>query len=171
MQPPTTAGPSMKPRILWIEDSARLDLRNLVGPIYFGGKYDFNLAEDVTTGVNFLRAKEFNAVIVDIRLPPGIDPAWHQIYQRSGQDKVQAQLGMRLLYWMLAQDRSVYAQPSPAWIHPGKVAVFTVESRPEIQKNLDELGIRFFRQKTAGLPDTVLIELIDQVLGLNHNDA
>ena len=161
----------MKPRILWIEDSARLDLRNLVGPIYFGGKYDFNLAEDVTTGVNFLRAKEFNAVIVDIRLPPGIDPVWHRIYQRSGQDKVQAQLGMRLLYWMLANDYSVYPHPSPTWIHPGKVAVFTVESRPEIQKNLDELGIRFFRQKTAGLPDTVLIELIDQVLEQNHNDA
>ena len=45
-----------------------------------------------------------------------------------------------------------------------QVAVFTVESKGEIQQHLDELGITVFRQKSAGLRDTILLELIDEIL-------
>ncbi len=94
----------MKPRVLWIEDSARLELTNLTGPIYFAGKYDFNMAEDVTTAVTLLLSEEFDVIIVDIRLPPGIDPQWSKLYKRMGADKIQAQLGLKLLYWLLSQE-------------------------------------------------------------------
>lgn len=153
-----------KPRVLWIEDSARFELRNLVGPLFFSGKYDFNLAEDVTTAVHFLRAKQYDALIVDVRLPPGIDATWRKLYQQTGFDKVHAQLGLKLLRWLLARDTTINPEPPPDWITPHKVGVFTVESRQEIQKHLDELGIAVFRQKSAGLADTVLLELIDQLL-------
>jgi len=39
-----------------------------------------------------------------------------------------------------------------------------VESKGEIQQHLDELGITVFRQKSAGLRDTILLELIDEIL-------
>ena len=45
-----------------------------------------------------------------------------------------------------------------------QVAVFTVERKGEIQQHLDELGITVFRQKSAGLRDTILLELIDEIL-------
>jgi len=154
----------MKPRVLWIEDSARLELTNLTGPIYFAGKYDFNMAEDVTTAVNLLLSEEFDVVIVDIRLPPGIDPQWSKLYRRMGADKIQAQLGMKLLYWLLSQDRSIYAQPPPNWINPLQVGVFTVESPNEIQKDLNQLNVTTFQQKVAGLPDTILLDLIERLL-------
>jgi len=154
----------MKPRVLWIEDSARLELTNLTGPIFFAGKYDFNMAEDVTTAVNLLLAEEFDVVIVDIRLPPGIDPHWSRLYRRMGADKIQAQLGLKLLYWLLCQDRSIYAPPPPGWINPLQVGVFTVESPNEIQKDLNHLNVRTFQQKVAGLPDTILLDLIERLL-------
>src|SRR5438093_7278414 len=116
----------MKPRVLWIEDSARLELTNLTGPIYFAGKYDFNMAEDVTTAVTLLLSEEFDVIIVDIRLPPGVDPQWSKLYKRMGADKIQAQLGLKLLYWLLNQDSSIYKAPPPAWIKPPPIGVGTV---------------------------------------------
>ena len=155
----------MKPRVLWIEDSARFELRNLVGPLYFSRKFEFNLAEDITTAMQMLRTQKFDGVIVDVRLPPGIDPEWRKLYQQSGFDKVHAQLGLKLLHWLLACDNSVHPEIPPDWIKPHQIAVFTVESKHEIQKHLDELGVTVFKQKSAGLRDTVLLELIDELLG------
>jgi hypothetical protein len=153
-----------KPCVLWIEDSARFELRNLVGPLYFSGKYEFNLAEDVTSALDLLRVKEYDGIVVDIRLPPGIDPDWRKHYQQTGFDRVHAQLGLKLLYWLLSKDPSIHPEPPPAWIKPSNVGVFTVESKGEIQRHLDELGIKVFRQKSAGLRDTTLLELIDEIL-------
>ncbi|MEW5717707.1 MAG: hypothetical protein AB1817_03690 [Chloroflexota bacterium] len=153
-----------KPSVLWIEDSARFELRNLVAQLFFGDRYDFNLAEDVTSAVNQLHAREYDAVIMDIRLPPGIDPEWRKLYQATGFDRVHAQLGLRLLRWLLAKDNSIHPAEPPEWIKPHHVAVFTVESKGEIQQHLDELGITVFRQKSAGLRDTILLELIDEIL-------
>ena len=63
----------MKPRALWIEDSARLELANLCGPVFFRGTCQLNVAEDVTTAVDMLHANPYDVVIVDVRLPPGSD--------------------------------------------------------------------------------------------------
>ncbi len=160
-----------KPSVLWIEDSARFELRSLVGPLLFSGKYDFNLAEDVTSAMHFLRVKEYNAVIVDIRLPPGIDPEWRRHYRESGANKVQSQLGLKLLYWLLGKNPSIHSETPPAWIKPQNIGVFSVESQKEIQANLDELGIAAFKQKSAGLPDTVLLDLINELVAKAKLDA
>ena len=160
-----------KPSVLWIEDSARFELRNLVGPLFFSGKYDFSLAEDVTSAMALLRVKAYAGILVDVRLPPGIDPEWRKHYQRSGYDKVHSQLGLKLLYWLLGKDRSIHPESPPDWIKPYNVGIFTVESKQEIQKHLDELGISVFRQKSAGLPDTILLELIDELLSKVQSQA
>ncbi len=154
----------MKPRVLWIEDSARLELSNLVGPIYFSGKYDFALAEDVTTAVQFLQTEVFDVLIVDVRLPPGPDPVWRALYQRSGADKVNAQLGIKLLYWLLGLDRATIKLTPPHWVTPHSVTVFTVESQREIQDDLVRLKVSRYKQKVADLQDTILLELIEQAL-------
>ena len=160
-----------KPSVLWIEDSARFELRSLVGPLLFSGKYDFNLAEDVTSAMHFLRAKEYAGVIVDIRLPPGIDPEWRRHYRESGANKVQSQLGLKLLYWLLGKNPSIHPEAPPAWVKPWNIGVFTVESQKEIQTNLDELEIVVFKQKAAGLPDTILLDLINELVAKAKLDA
>jgi hypothetical protein len=42
--------------------------------------------------------------------------------------------------------------------------VFTVESPQEIANHLKELNVQLYQQKTTGLPDTILLELIDKLL-------
>ena len=155
----------MRPKVLWIEDSARFELSNLTGPVYFSGKYDFHLAEDVTTAVQFLMVKSFDVVIVDIRLPPGTDSCWRELYKRANSGKVQDQLGMRLLLWLLAIDIRCKPEP-PDWISSSVIGVFTVETDGEILARLQELGIKVYRQKSAGVPDTILLDTIEQVMSL-----
>src|SRR5262245_47355228 len=107
----------MKTKVLWVEDSARLELRNLTGPIYISGEYDMNLAEDATSAVRFLRTKEYDAVILDMRLPPGIDDYWIKIYQDKGEDKADARLGLEVATWLF-NGKSDIAYPPPGWIRP-----------------------------------------------------
>lgn len=154
----------MKSRILWVEDSARLELRKLVGPIYVSGKYDFHLADDVTKAVRFVQAGRFDALIVDIRLPPGAAREWTDVYRHQNADGVRAHLGLRFLAWLLGHDRSVLDSAPPDWATPKRVGVFTVEGQNEIGKHLIALGIEVFAQKVPGLPDTILVELIERLL-------
>jgi len=154
----------MKPKVLWVEDSARLELANLCGPVFFKGACDLTLAEDVTTAVNLILAERFDVLILDIRLPPGSDVHWRHHYRRTGSNKVNAQLGIKLLYWLLGRDRAIHPAAPPVWIRPDRIGVFTVETRHEISPYLDELQIKVSQEKNADLPDTILDELIERLL-------
>lgn len=154
----------MKPRVLWIEDGARYELASLCGPVFYKGTCDLTLAEDVSMAVDHLMADSWDALIVDIRLPPGVNEQWRRLYRDAGSDKVHAQLGLKLLRWLVGGDQSVLPEGPPEWIRPGRIGVFTVESRREIGGYLDELGIQVFQQKVASLADTILEELIETLL-------
>ena len=157
----------MKPKALWIEDSARLELANLCGPVFFNGHCRLTLAEDVTTAVDLLRSNTYEAVIVDVRLPPGSDARWRDHYRAAGADKVGAQLGLKLLGWLFGDDRSIYAADPPNWLNPDRVGVFTVESRHELTPVLEPLKIDNYQRKVADLPDTILNDMINRWLGQN----
>jgi hypothetical protein len=160
--------PSTRPRALWIEDGARSELSHLSGPVLYDGRIELVLAEDLTTAVEYLLEEEFDAVVVDVRLPPGDDPHWKELHRRAGRDKVHAELGLQLLRWLLAKGPGEAEEgnlPSPPpWMSASRVAVFSVDCRQEILHLLDELGIEVVQQKRADLPDTILRELIDRLL-------
>jgi hypothetical protein len=65
---------------------------------------------------------------------------------------------------MLSGDPSIYASQPPQWIKPDQIGVFTVESPLEIRNDLEHLNVTTFQQKVAGLPDTILLDLIDRLL-------
>ncbi len=153
----------MKTRVLWVEDSARLELRKLTGPIYISGEYDMNLAEDATSAVRYLQSKEYDAVILDMRLPPGIDDYWIKLYQQRGEDKADARLGLEVARWML-NGRADFPFAPPQWVKTYHVGVFTVENDAALHARLKELGIKVFQHKTAGLADTILIEIIENII-------
>jgi CheY-like chemotaxis protein len=161
----------MKPRVLWVEDSARLELSTLTGPLLSSGKYDFHLAEDVTTAVNFLRVGTFDAILVDVRLPPGVDSHWQKWYRAAGSNKVSAQLGLKLLHWLIERDLAIYPATPPNGLVPEQIGVFTVESPQEIRDELQALKISVYQQKVAGLPDRILIELFEQLLAHKKKDG
>ena len=47
---------------------------------------------------------------------------------------------------------------------PQRFGVFTVETRQEVQADLERLGIRVFQEKTADISDNTLDELIQKLL-------
>lgn len=166
-----------KKRILWVEDSARFDYISLLGPVFASHRYDLTLAENVSTAAEYLRRREFDAMIVDIRLPPGGHAYWRHIYRDARSDKTNAKLGLALLGWLLAGDgagragkNGSNAPERPTWaVAPERIAVFSVESKREIGAQLEHLGVTLLREKQPGLPDTVLLDILDQLLPVQPN--
>ena len=77
-----------------------------------------------------------------------------------------ARLGLQILYSLLKpEDAKVHpTQHIPDWIQSNRFGFLTVESPGEIEQDLQNLGIRVYRQKTAESPHTVLLEIIEEIL-------
>lgn len=152
-------------KILWIEDEATADMRNLAGPLYGSGQYDLVVAFNASEGERQMMKSEFDAVVVDIRIPPGSDQNWIELYSQSGQNKSMARLGLQLLYSLLKPKQDgVKLDNIPAWITPDRFGLLTVETRREVEEDLKNLHIQVYRQKTEQLPFNTLVEVIEQIL-------
>ena len=157
----------MKPKILWIEDGAFVDVQNLTGPVYVSGKYDLVVALDASEGFRQLRHTEFDSIVVDIRISPGDDPKWKDLYTEFGMNKASARLGLHFLYSLLApkdENTKVKLRNIPKWITPNRFGILTVESEMELQDDLRKLNIQVFRQKTAEMIETALLVTIEEIL-------
>ncbi len=152
----------MKTRVLWVEDSARLELRSLLGPVYMSGDYDLSLAEDATDAMKRLQTTVYDAIILDMRIPPGMDEQWIKIYREREEDKAFARLGLELANWMFNGHSFLY--PPPTWVRPHHVGVFTVEDDPALHARLEVLKIEVFEHKTAGIADTILVKIIERIV-------
>jgi hypothetical protein len=159
----------VKTKVLWVEDSARLELRNLLGPVYISGDYDLSLAEDATDAVRKMQTNMYEAIILDMRIPPGADEHWIKIYREREEDKASARLGLELANWMFNGHSFPYQPPN--WIKPYHVGVFTVEDDPALHAQLDTLKIETFEHKIAGIPDTILIDIIERIKGKSPKTA
>jgi hypothetical protein len=154
----------MKNKVLWVEDGALVHLPELAAPLYRSGKYDLTLALNASEGLEHLLASEFEAVVVDIRIPPGDQKDWIDIYQAKG-NVVEARLGLELLRALFgSSDAKVSLARRPDWLRPDRIAVLTVENWYEVKDELDALGIRFFKQKTTELMQRSLLELVEQIM-------
>lgn len=164
----------MKTRFLWIEDNAVTDLKNLLAPIFISGRYDPSIALNITDGVKYLNKHEFDAVIVDIRLPPGDDPTWQNVSKEWGGNKAAGRLGLRLLSCLFdPQEGDEKLVVRPAWLTPDKVGVLTVDGESERERNDDlelsdylrALNINIYRRKSAMTPSDVLLKMVDEIIG------
>lgn len=75
-----------------------------------------------------------------------------------------AQLGIKLLNWLINGDRNVHPDEPPNGFDKSHLGIFTVERREDIQEELDALGINVFFQKTTSLPDAILIKIFDTLM-------
>jgi len=145
----------------------------MAAPVYMDGKYDLFIAEDASSGMAYLLKDTFDAIIVDIRIPPGMDKDWINLHKKSGADKVSARLGLDFLYTILGdQDAEINLGDSrPRWITPTKIGVLTVESQLELDQHLKRLQITVYQQKRAETPEEILLELIQKILAQTNNDG
>jgi hypothetical protein len=155
----------MKHKVLWIEDGALGDLPDLAGVVVVEGSYELIIALDATEGIECIMQNEFEAVIVDIRLPPGDDLQWRQIYNHPNKNKNASRLGLLVLRSLLKPEKSeVKIKDIPKWVNADRFGVLTVESQREVQKDLDELDIKIYRQKTRKPSTHTLLDLIREVM-------
>ncbi len=154
-----------KKKILWIEDGALHDLEEMAATIFVDGRFDLEIAGDVAEGIALLKKYRYHVVIVDLRLPPGNDREWIKIFMNSGSSKSSAKLGLKLLYTILGHPKAMAPlKDRPDWISPNVIGILSVERNEDIAENLNELGIKHFTRKVASLPDTALLDLVQDVI-------
>lgn len=159
------------PKVLWIEDGAKYELREMLGAVYYSRLCTLKLAEDASTAQDALLHSAYDAVIVDIRLPPGNHKLWQALYQKSGRDTINAQLGLRLLEWLCCSESPMRNQIGAPQLIPSKrIGVFTVESQRDIGDRLTEMQIGVFEQKTTFTPDTIIPKIIRRLLDLRQEE-
>ena len=153
-----------KHKILWVEDGALYELAHLAGPIYLDGDYELHVAEDVSGAIDIIQKEKFQTIIVDIRLPPGANKQWLDIYKRAGNQKAAASLGLSFLKTILGSSKAeVKIDNRPSWLTASMIGVLTVESSSELHSELEELGIRFYQRKSANMAETALLDIVKQI--------
>jgi CheY-like chemotaxis protein len=153
-------------RILWIEDNAAQDLAYWAAPVYMAGGYDLVVAPTASEGAGRILESEFDAVIVDIRLPPGPEREWIEVYNSAARMAREPQLGLELLYSVLGHRKAkVPMKARPNWVTAERFGVLTVERayQEEVTACLQDLGLKVFVEKTTETPETILLDLVDQI--------
>ncbi len=151
-------------RVLWIEDQAFEDAQDFSGPVNTSGEYRLEVAEDASAAVRALAKGPFAAVIVDIRIRPGNDQEWVDLFQRRGGNKVRARLGRHLLYSLLKPAAAeVKLKSVPKWIKPEGFGVLSVEGRGEVSGDLHQLKVSNMETKTAETPKTALLDMLNRI--------
>jgi len=91
-------------RVLWIEDSANFELAELLGPVYYDGGYILDIAESASEATELLSLPPespntalYDAIIVDVRLPPGHHALWQKLYKQTVRGTVETQLGLAVV--------------------------------------------------------------------------
>ena len=154
----------MKQKVLWVEDGAHGDLPDLIAPVNVEGSYALTIAFNATEAISNLVANKYSAVIVDIRLPPGDDQRWIDIYNSPDTNKNAERLGLLILRSLLQPEKSEVKIPRVPWISADVIGVLTVENQDEVQGDLDELKIKVYRQKNKKPSPNTLLKLIREVM-------
>lgn len=163
----------MKYKVLWIEDGAFVEVSSFTGPVFAQVIYDLDVVVNVSDALKQIREDNpYDAVIVDIRIPPGFDVEWENFYRQTGGNKINARLGIQLLYSLLKPVKaSIQLKNIPSWVSSKKFGVFSVESKEDVQNDLNELGIKSYKKKKPGLSNNTLLELIEEVIGIPEKDS
>ena len=152
-----------KIRVLWIEDASDMDLESLAGFVNNMPEYYLRFALNVTQGLERIENESWDIVIVDIRIPPGRDRRWIDLYSNHGGFISDASLGLHLLYSLCKHpDADIPLKKVPPWLTPKTLGVLTVE--PNLQVEMEKLGIKTYFTKKATMSTRTLLDVIESVV-------
>ena len=157
----------MRKRVLWIEDAGLEDLAYLASPLNVAGVYDLETTLSPSEAWRKIKEEKFDVVVVDIRIPPGDDKEWTDVYRKYNYDKISARLGMILLYSLLkpADELAlVKLKDIPPWVAADKFAVLSIEPKYTLKKCLRDCRIKHYRQKSSSSSPNMLLELVEEIL-------
>jgi hypothetical protein len=129
------------------------------------GRYDLHVALDASDGVRRLRAEEFAAVVVDIRLPAGDDERWVKLHLDLFRNNKAARLGLKLLEIVLDGEEAPWRDTFRASMRdPLRYGVLSVENRSDLSGDLNRLGVKVYQDKGDGENDDILLKTIQSIL-------
>src|SRR5262249_47815261 len=149
----------------WIEDGAYNENTSLATPVHLSDDYGLSIAVDATQGMQHLRERVFDAIVVDIRIPPGDDPRWIEIYYDLFRRREAARLGLKLLQIVLGRPEPLFHEPLPSAAKDAhRYGVLSVEGRTDLLTQLTPLGVSVCYDKGRGDDPDVLLKVIDDIL-------
>ena len=154
----------IRKKVLWIEDAAISALHLYLAPMYMSGLYETDIALNATEAVERLRSDRYDAVVVDIRIPPGTDPNWRKIYKHHNRDVKKARLGLLLIEGIFQAEYAEYVfQDPPDWVDPSRFGVLTVERQRDIQAALANVGVKVMHRKD-GQDGGELLKVVEYII-------
>jgi hypothetical protein len=157
-----------KNRVLWIEDEAALNMQRYATPVLQGPDYDLTLAVTISEAVLFLQ-QEFDAIVVDLRMPPGVDRNWIALDQQLALSSDPPHLGLHLLLNLFLEPKTGYEVELPksiVWKHSiKKFGVLSIDPHTDVKDDLGRINFKenYYRQKQAGMPINVLLNLVERI--------
>lgn len=146
-------------KVLWIEDDAFNELAMLATPVHLTGEFELEYALSATEGLAKLQACEYDAVVVDVRIPPGDDERWVDIYYKEGASTKAARLGFLLLQNVLGRDRQWTDGLMPAARDRKRYGVLSMD---DVRAELEAMNVTRYRNKKEGT--RVLLAIIQDIL-------
>ncbi|MCB9265864.1 MAG: hypothetical protein H6558_12625 [Lewinellaceae bacterium] len=154
-------------KVLWIEDDADSDLYHLASPVYIEGNYHLDIASNASEAFFYLNERQYDIIIVDIRIPPGKNPEWLSRYEelQRQSNANSSRLGLELLKKIFGENGSKPALKVTQNLAAARYGVFTVERFEELRSDLSELNLMGlkYKRKNAMMPHTALLEFIREV--------
>lgn len=152
----------MRKKVLWIEDDAFNELGMLATPVHLTGEFQLVHAVSATEAVDRLYASSYDAVVVDIRLPPGDDPRWISLYNKAGGSNKSARLGVRLLQHLFSNDAQWTARLQTK--DKRRYGVLSMDRWDDIEGDLRPIGVTLYHNKSRGADRRVLLKIIREIL-------
>lgn len=144
-------------KILWVEDEAKDQLMELLGPAWQAG-YFVDIAEDMVTALKKIKKREYDAYIFDLVIKKG------EIPDVSAEKSADILYGLELIKEIFGKDSTVHIDPS-------KCAVFSVVGNEDVHREVKEYGIINIIVKRE-MNRTMLKEIIELIIedgGDNNN--
>lgn len=151
----------IRKKVLWIEDDAFHELGRFATPVHLTGEFELEYALSATEAIDRLQTDEYDAIVVDVRIPPGNDKRWIEIYYNAGASNKAARLGVRLLQNILGREQSWHEGLHRAARDRQRYGVLSMDAE-DVRPDLEPVGVSCYRKKTEG--PSVLLKIIREIL-------
>lgn len=159
-----------KKYVLWIEDDAAYNLQRLAIPVVMHRDYDLTLAVTISEAIHYLQRQTYDAIIVDLRLPPGKSRPWIELDRRLARARKPPRLGLHLMLNLFKQPQSDCRIDLPPNIREHDIRQFGILSvDPATAVYRELVSINFqpesnrYQQKTVSMSSDILLQLIRNI--------
>lgn len=179
-----------KKSVLWIEDDAAYNLDYLASPLIMNPRYDLVLATSISEALHALHSRPaYDAIVFDLRVPPGNQANWKALHQELSQARTPAQLGFYLLLGLFDLPHPMHHKHNleiplslKGRVNIQSIGIMSVDVSSTVLYELQEMQVNetqqlvmdnlqsriqstaFYKQKQVGMSNRSLLELVKAII-------